>query len=100
MQVGFMRRHDPQHVAVKETVKSGAFGKPVVFKGWHRKLEVQPWVESLRTGQPAGTDAWDGCASLVVADACIASLCSGSSRKVAKLEPPALYASERSGVVR
>jgi predicted dehydrogenase len=96
-----MRRYDPQHVAVEEAVKSGAFGKPVVFKGWHRELGVQQRVESLRTGQPAGADAWDGYASLVVAaDACIASLRSGSSQKVAKLEPPALYASESSGVVR
>ena len=224
VQVGFMRRYDPQHVAVKEAVDSGAVGAPVVFKGWHRNadldasitsewvvinatihdidsarwflgqeidevyvrgvntapklgedvwdvqliqlstaggrmgtietnvvagygyevgveiigergvvrtappsgavvrkdraasqrieddwldrfhtayvLEVQQWVESLRKGQPAGTDAWDGYASLVVADACIASLRSGSPQKVAKLEPPALYARDGSGVVR
>ena len=224
VQVGFMRRYDPQHVAVKEAVDSGAVGAPVVFKGWHRNadldasitsewvvinatihdidsarwflgqeidevyvrgvntapklgedvwdvqliqlstaggrmgtietnvvagygyevgveivgergvvrtappsgavvrkdraasqrieddwldrfhtayvLEVQQWVESVRNGQPAGTDAWDGYASLVVADACLASLRSGSPQKVAKLDPPALYASEGSGVVR
>lgn len=224
VQVGFMRRYDPQHVAVKEAVDSGSVGAPVVFKGWHRNadldpgidsewvvinatihdidsarwfieeeieevyvrgmntapklgedvwdvqliqfsttggrmgsietnvvsgygyevgvevvgeqgtvqtappsgavvrrdraasqrveddwldrfhtayvIEMQQWVESLRNGQPTGPDAWDGYASLVAADACIASLRSGSPQKVEKLEVPALYAKEGSGVVR
>lgn len=215
VQVGFMRHYDPQHVAVKEEVASGAVGTPVVFKGWHRNadqnpgitsewvvinatihdidsarwfigeeieevyvrgmntapklgedvwdvqliqfsttggrmgsietnvvsgygyevgveivgesgvvrtappsgavvrreraasqriedgwlerfhtayvIEVQNWVESLRNGGPTGPDAWDGYASLVVADACIASLRSGSPQKVARLEMPLLY---------
>jgi len=215
VQVGFMRRYDPQHVAAKEAVESGSVGAPVVFKGWHRNAdldpgitsewvvinatihdidsarwfieeeieevyvrgvntapklgeevwdvqliqfsttggrmgsietnvvsgygyevgvevvgeqgvvrtappagavvrrdhatsqrieddwldrfhvayvtEVQDWVESLGNGGPTGPDAWDGYASLVVADACLASLRSGSPQKVAKLEPPALY---------
>jgi myo-inositol 2-dehydrogenase / D-chiro-inositol 1-dehydrogenase len=215
VQVGFMRRYDPQHVAVKEAVASGAVGAPVLFKGWHRNadmdpgitsdwvvinatihdidsarwfieeeieevfvrgmntapklgedvwdlqltqfyttggrmgsietnvvsgygyevgveivgergtvqtapptgavlrrdrtasqriennwlerfhtayvIEMQQWVESLGNGRPAGPDAWDGYASLVVADACIASLHSGSPQKVAKLEALALY---------
>jgi myo-inositol 2-dehydrogenase / D-chiro-inositol 1-dehydrogenase len=224
VQVGFMRRYDPQHVAVKEAVVSGAVGTPVLFKGWHRNLdldpgitsewvvinatihdidsarwfieeeieevfvrgvntapklgedvwdlqliqfsttggrmgsietnvvsgygyevgveivgeqgavqtapptgavvrrdraasqriennwlerfhtayviEVQQWVESLSSGRPAGPDAWDGYASLVVADACIASLRSGTPQKVAKLEPLALYGSEGQEVSR
>ncbi len=215
VQVGFMRRYDPQHVAVKEAVESGSVGAPVVFKGWHRNadldpgitsewvvinatihdidsarwfieeeieevyvrgvntapklgkdvwdvqliqfsttggrmgsietnvvsgygyevgvelvgeqgvvrsappagavvrrdyaasqriedgwldrfhaayvIEIQRWVESLGNGGPTGPDAWDGYASLVVADACLASLRSGSPQKVAKLNPPALY---------
>jgi myo-inositol 2-dehydrogenase / D-chiro-inositol 1-dehydrogenase len=215
VQVGFMRRYDPQHVGVKEAVESGAVGAPVVFKGWHRNpdldpgidsewvvinatihdidsarwfieeeieevyvrgmntapklgedvwdlqliqfsttggrmgsietnvvagygyevgvevvgesgvvrsappsgavvrrdyaasqriedgwldrfhtayaIEVQEWNSSLQNGEPTGPDAWDGYASLVVADACIASLRSGSPQKVAKLEVPALY---------
>jgi myo-inositol 2-dehydrogenase/D-chiro-inositol 1-dehydrogenase len=224
VQVGFMRRYDPQHVAAKEAVESGSVGAPVVFKGWHRNadldpgitsewvvinatihdidsarwfieeeieevyvrgmntapklgedvwdlqliqfstaggrmgsietnvvsgygyevgvevvgeqgvvrtappagavvrrdraasqrieddwldrfhaayvIELQQWVESLRNGRPTGPDAWDGYASLVVADACIASLRSGTPQRVAKLAVPALYASEASGVVR
>jgi myo-inositol 2-dehydrogenase / D-chiro-inositol 1-dehydrogenase len=224
VQVGFMRRYDPQHVAAKEAVESGSVGAPVVFKGWHRNadldpgitsewvvinatihdidsarwfieeeieevyvrgmntapklgedvwdlqliqfstasgrmgsietnvvsgygyevgvevvgeqgvvrtappagavvrrdraasqrieddwldrfhaayvIELQQWVESLRNGRPTGPDAWDGYASLIVADACIASLRSGTPQRVAKLDVPALYASEASGVVR
>jgi myo-inositol 2-dehydrogenase/D-chiro-inositol 1-dehydrogenase len=215
VQVGFMRRYDPQHVAAKEAVDAGSVGAPVVFKGWHRNADLDPgidsewvvinamihdidsarwfmqeeieevyvrgkntapklgeavwdvqlvqfsttggrmgsietnvvsgygyevgvevvgesgvvrsapsagavvrrdhaasqrieddwldrfhaayvtemqqWVESLRNGQPTGPDAWDGYASLIVAEACIASLRSGSVQKVAKLQPPALY---------
>jgi len=215
VQVGFMRRYDPQHVAVKEALSSGTVGAPVVFKGWHRNvdldpgidsewvvinatihdidsarwfieeeieevyvrgmntapklgedvwdvqliqfsttggrmgsietnvvsgygyevgvevvgesgvvrsappagavvrrdyaasqriedgwldrfhaayvIEVQEWISSLQNGGSSGPDAWDGYASLVVADACIASLHSGSPAKVAKLDVPALY---------
>jgi len=224
VQIGFMRRYDPQHVAVKEAVASGAVGAPVAFKGWHRNadldpgidsewvvinatihdidsarwfieeeieevyvrgmntapklgedvwdlqliqfsttggrmgsietnvvsgygyevgvevvgesgvvrsappsgavvrreyaasqriedgwlarfhtayvIEVQRWISSLQNGGPTGPDAWDGYASLVVADACIASLRSGAPQKVEKLEVPALYASEASGAIR
>jgi myo-inositol 2-dehydrogenase/D-chiro-inositol 1-dehydrogenase len=224
VQVGFMRRYDPQHVAVKKVVASGAVGEPVLFKGWHRNLdhdpgidsagvvtnstihdldsarwflgqeieevyargantapklgidvmdvqliqfsttggrlgsietnlisgygyevgvevvgelgtvqiappsaavvrrdgtgsqrveddwlnrfreayviEVRRWVEALSNGTTAGPDAWDGYASLVVADACISSLRSGSPHRVTKLEAPALYAGESREVVR
>lgn len=54
-------------------------------------IELQEWISSLQNGGPTGPDAWDGYASLVVADACIASLRSGSSEKVAKLDVPTLY---------
>ena len=221
VQVGFMRRYDPQHVAVKEALESGAVGEPVVFKGWHRNadiepgidsvwivinatihdidsarwfiegeieevyvlgtntapklgedvwdvqliqfstadgrmgsietnvvsgygyevgvevvgesgvvrsappsgavvrrdyaasqriedgwldrfhtayvIEVQRWISSLQEGRLTGPDAWDGYASLVVADACIASLRSGSPQKVAKPEAPGLYSEGAGG---
>ena len=223
VQVGFMRRYDPQHVAVNEAVASGSIGEPMLFKGWHRNLDQEPgldsaavvtnstihdldsarwflgeeieevyalgvntapklgkdvldlqliqfsttggrlgtietnvvsgygyevgaelvgelgtvqiapssgavvrrdrtvsqrveedwlqrfrdayviellsWIESLGNGTPTGPDAWDGYASLVVADACIASLRSGSPQKVPTLKAPALYANEDSEVV-
>jgi myo-inositol 2-dehydrogenase/D-chiro-inositol 1-dehydrogenase len=215
VQVAFMRRYDPQHVAAKEAIDAGTVGAPVVFKGWHRNAdldpgidsewvvinamihdidsarwfieeeieevyvrgkntapklgedvwdvqlvqfsttggrmgsietnvvshygyevgvevvcergivgtalpagaivrqdhaaskritegwydrfraayvtEVQEWVESAISGVPTGSDAWDGYASLVVADACIASLRSGTPQKVSKLDVPTLY---------
>ena len=40
VQVGFMRRYDPQHVAVAEAVASGAVGRPFLFKGTHRNLSA------------------------------------------------------------
>src|SRR3712207_3532946 len=46
VQVGFMRRYDPQHVAVKEAVESGSVGAPVVFKGWHRNADLDPGITS------------------------------------------------------
>jgi myo-inositol 2-dehydrogenase / D-chiro-inositol 1-dehydrogenase len=223
VQVGFMRRYDPQHVAAKEAIDTGAVGAPVVFKGWHRNAdldpgidsewvvinamihdidsarwfieeeieevyvrgkntapklgeevwdvqlvqfsttggrmgsietsvvsnygyevgvevvcergivgtalpagaivrqdhaaskritegwydrfrtayvtEVQEWVESAISGVPTGSDAWDGYASLVVADACISSLRSGTPQKVSKLDVPTIYR-ETTGVAR
>ena len=224
VQVGFMRRYDPQHVAVKEAVASGSIGEPMLFKGWHRNLDQEPgldseaviinstihdldsarwylgeeieevfvlgvntapklgkdvldlqviqfsttggrlgtietnvvsgygyevgvevvgelgtaqiappggavvrrertvskrvgedwlqrfheayvmelrsWIGSLMNGSSTDPDAWDGYASLVVADACIASLRSGTPQKVPTLEVPALYAKKDSEVVR
>ncbi len=34
--VGFMRRFDPQHAAVREAVLSGELGQPLLWKGVHR----------------------------------------------------------------
>ena len=46
VQVGFMRRYDPQHVEVKNVALSGAIGRPVLFKGWHRNLRMPPGADS------------------------------------------------------
>jgi len=40
--VGFMRRYDPQHVAVKQAIDSGIIGRPILFKGVHRNAKVPP----------------------------------------------------------
>ena len=48
VQVGFMRRYDPQHVAVKQAVDSGAVGTPVVFKGWTRNADRDAGITSER----------------------------------------------------
>jgi myo-inositol 2-dehydrogenase/D-chiro-inositol 1-dehydrogenase len=63
-------------------------------------MELRSWIGSLVNGTSTGPDAWDGYASLVVADACIASLRSGTPQKVPTLEKPALYAQKGSEVVR
>ena len=46
VQVGFMRRYDPQHVDVKNVTLSGAIGRPVLFKGWHRNVRIPPGADS------------------------------------------------------
>ena len=38
--VGYMRRFDPQHAAVKTAVADGALGRPLLFKGVHRNTVV------------------------------------------------------------
>ena len=38
--VGFMRRFDPQHMAVKTVVADGVLGRPLLFKGVHRNAAV------------------------------------------------------------
>ena len=38
--VGYMRRFDPQHMAVKTAVADGALGRPLLFKGVHRNAAV------------------------------------------------------------
>jgi myo-inositol 2-dehydrogenase/D-chiro-inositol 1-dehydrogenase len=38
--VGFMRRFDPQHAAVRAAVTSGDLGKPLLWKGVHRNAAV------------------------------------------------------------
>lgn len=40
VQVGFMRRYDPQHVAVAREAAEGGIGRPLMFKGVHRAPEV------------------------------------------------------------
>ena len=40
--VGFMRRFDPYHVAVKGAVASGSLGRPVLFRGIHRNAQATP----------------------------------------------------------
>jgi myo-inositol 2-dehydrogenase/D-chiro-inositol 1-dehydrogenase len=76
-----------------------------ITEGWYDRFftayvtELQEWVGSVSTSVPTGSDVWDGYASLVVADACIASIRSGSPEKVTKLDPPELY-SETAGVAK
>jgi len=42
--VGFMRRFDPQHVAVHQMVMAGEIGRPILFKGVHRNPMILPYL--------------------------------------------------------
>ena len=42
--VGFMRRFDPQHVAVRQAVAAGQIGRPILFKGVHRNPMILPYL--------------------------------------------------------
>ncbi len=46
VQVGFMRRYDPQHLDVKSAIDSGAIGQPVLLKGTHRNAGARPGTSS------------------------------------------------------
>lgn len=46
VQVGFMRRYDPQHLDVKNAIESGDIGQPVLFKGTHRNAGALPGTSS------------------------------------------------------
>src|SRR5215207_10397165 len=46
VQVGFMRRYDPQHLDVKDAIDSGAIGHPILFKGTHRNAGAAPGSSS------------------------------------------------------
>ena len=48
--------------------------------------ELQAWVDSIGSGTPTGSSAWDGYAAAVTAQACLAALRSGTRSKV-DLEP-------------
>lgn len=38
--VGFMRRFDPQHIAVQQVIKAGGLGRPIAYKGVHRNAAI------------------------------------------------------------
>jgi myo-inositol 2-dehydrogenase/D-chiro-inositol 1-dehydrogenase len=42
--VGFMRRFDPQHVAVRQAVAAEEVGRPFLFKGVHRNPMILPYL--------------------------------------------------------
>lgn len=46
VQVGFMRRYDPQHLDMKSIIDSGKIGYPVLLKGTHRNAGALPGTSS------------------------------------------------------
>ncbi|MFP5346643.1 MAG: Gfo/Idh/MocA family oxidoreductase [Actinomycetes bacterium] len=55
-------------------------------------LELQAWVDSVRTGEAVGPTAWDGYAAAVVSDAALEALASGQRTAVRLRDKPDLYA--------
>ena len=50
LQVGFCRRYDNQHIAVKHELSSGRIGRALMYKGWHRNMTMP--------GRTASTDVF------------------------------------------
>ncbi len=55
-------------------------------------LELQAWVDSVRTGEATGPTSWDGYAAAVVSDAALEALASGQRTAVRLRNKPELYA--------
>ncbi|MGI8592676.1 MAG: Gfo/Idh/MocA family oxidoreductase [Nakamurella sp.] len=58
-------------------------------------VELQEWIDSVRSGSEFGPSAWDGYAAATVSDAALASLNGASRVPVTLCDKPALYASSR-----
>lgn len=46
--VGYMRRFDPQHVAVAQAIGQGRIGEARLLRGWHRNEKARPDIQSFR----------------------------------------------------
>jgi myo-inositol 2-dehydrogenase/D-chiro-inositol 1-dehydrogenase len=68
---------------------------PVERFGPAYRVEIEEWARSVLDGTAAGSSAWDGYASVAVADACMASIASGRPERVELPPRPPLY--ERPG---
>jgi myo-inositol 2-dehydrogenase/D-chiro-inositol 1-dehydrogenase len=55
------------------------------------RRELQDWVDGLAAGRATGPGAWDGYAAAAVAQACVASLHTGTRTPVELAARPALY---------
>jgi myo-inositol 2-dehydrogenase/D-chiro-inositol 1-dehydrogenase len=53
--------------------------------------ELRAWIGALQAGRTEGPSAWDGYASLAVADACLRSAHCGAPQAVKQIDRPALY---------
>lgn len=83
-------------------VRSSAVRGTAVASDWLERFqdayvaELNAWIGALRSGQPfAGASAWDGYIALLITEACIRSLRSGTPERVALPDRPALYAHDR-----
>ena len=55
------------------------------------RLEMQGWIDALRTGRLAGASAWDGYMATLVANTCIRALDTDDAVAVEMPERPSLY---------
>lgn len=55
------------------------------------RLQNQAWINSIATGQPVGSSAWDGYVATTVTDAGVKSLKTGESVAIAYEKRPGLY---------
>jgi len=56
------------------------------------RIQNQAWIDSIATGRPAGSSAWDGFIATTVTDAGVKSLQTGETVAIAYEKKPALYA--------
>ncbi len=60
------------------------------FKTAYRE-QIVAWVDSIRSGEPRGSSAWDGYAASVTAAACIEASRSRTRTEVTMADPPDFY---------
>lgn len=84
----------PDHLVIRSEQKR-AFPVPGDWLGRFQEayvLEMDSWVQSVRHGNLfQGADAWDGYMSLLISDACLASLASGRPEEIPTVVKPDLY---------
>ena len=89
------------------TVRTDGFRNPLVRRNFQVEQAIEPdwlvrfdtayvaemqnWVQALYHSDAVGPNAWDGYASLVVAEACIQAAYSGQPQAVSLPERPAFY---------
>lgn len=90
---GTVRLPDPPQLSVRRGGKC-SFD---ILEDWRDRFidaynaEFQSWVDHTRMGVVAGPSAWDGYASIAVAEACLRSRETGKDEPVSIGETPAFY---------
>jgi myo-inositol 2-dehydrogenase/D-chiro-inositol 1-dehydrogenase len=56
------------------------------------RIQNQAWIDSINTGRPVGSSAWDGFVATTVTDAGVKSLMTGETVAIAYEKRPGLYA--------
>jgi myo-inositol 2-dehydrogenase/D-chiro-inositol 1-dehydrogenase len=56
------------------------------------RIQNQAWIDSIRTGQPVGSSAWDGYVATTVTDAGVRAHATGATVTIAVDKKPGLYA--------